>query len=279
MKINPCVKLVLASGLALSAHNNLLAADHAHLNAGAVGVEQNDKLIFNNAANYLMSSGYVKTLTHTNAGTYAGYYQGNVTLTALPQTAINAGPVPNAPAPGSFIRAQLVSVEGPADGVFAFWDSEATSPTISLVSGQTGTNSWVLSENDGSPGSDPYGHIHGRRFTATKPGIYTIGFRRIDGSTNGIGGGPIHTPSDVLKVYFQADVNMQFVEPDKDHSRVHFSAPLGSNWQLETTDSLEGKPAWVLVGTPITGDDLFHEMEHNVPVQGQRYYRIRAVTP
>lgn len=278
MKLNHSVNAALGLGLVLSAQANLLAADHGHLNAGAVGTKQNDKLIFDNAAEFVSSSGYVKTLTHTNAGTYANYYQGNVTLTALPQAPFNGGPAANAPALGSFIQVQLVSVEGPEGGFFGFWEAGATIPTISLPSGQTGTNMWRLSENDGSPGSDPYGHIHGRRLTATVPGIYTVGFKLFDTSTNGVGGGPIHTPSDVLRVYFQADVNILSIEPDVDHSHIRFSAPLGSNWQLEVSDFIGSQANWASVGPLIWGDDYFHEIEDDHPVQGQRYYRIKMVT-
>jgi hypothetical protein len=156
------------------------------LNAGAAGTKQNDKLIFDNGADFASSAGYVKTLTYTNGGSYAGYYQGNITLTALPQTPLNGGPAANAPAPGSFIQVQLVSVEGPADGAFGFWEAGATTPTINLSSGQIGTNIWRLTESDGSPGSDPY--------------------------------------------------------------------------------------------APVVGDDHFHEIEEDHPVQGQRYYRIKTIT-
>src|SRR5262245_2002143 len=161
MILNHVTKMALALGLVLSVQTFPRAADHGHLNAGAVGTKQNDKLIFDNAADFASTGGYVKTLIYTNASTYAGYYQGNITLTVLAQTPAHAGPVPNAPAPGSFIQAQLVSVEGPAAGVFSFWEAGAIAPTFGLTSGQSGTNMWPVSESDGSAGSDPYGHFHG----------------------------------------------------------------------------------------------------------------------
>ena len=270
------LKVALALGLVLTAQFNTFAADHGHLNAGAIGLKQGDKLTFDNGADFTSSSGYVKTLTYTNGATYAGYYQGNVTLTALPQTAANAGPVPNAPAPGSFIKVQLISVDGPPGGAFGFWETGATNPTVSLASGQTGTNMWALSQNDGSPGSDPYGHIHGRRQTVTKPGIYKVSFRLFDTSTNGVGGMPIHTPSDVITVCFQGGVNLQSLEPDVDHTHVRFSAPLGTNWQLQATSELGPNATWVNVGASAVGDDYFHEVEDDTPVQGNRFWRIKA---
>lgn len=275
------MKLALVLGLALSAHVNLSAADHGHLNARSVGTKQGDKLTFDNGADFSSNSGYVKTLTYTNGATYASYYQANITLTALAQTPLNAGPVPNAPSPGSLIQVQLVSVEGPAGGSFAFWDTGATKPTISLSSGETGTNMWRLTQNDGSPGADPYGHIHGRRFTATQPGIYTVGFKLFDTSTNGVNGGPIHTPSDVFKIYLQAGVNILSLEPDAEegHSHVRFSAPAGSNWQLEVSDAVGPQAKWSSVGAPIMGDDYFHEVEDEHPVEGERYYRVKSISP
>jgi hypothetical protein len=113
----------------------------------------------------------------------------------LAATAGYEGPVPGAPALGALIFAQIVSVEGPVGGAFAFWDTGATSPTISVPVGSANTNLHRISENDGSPGSDPYGHIHGQQLTATRPGLYTVAFRAFDLSTNGAGGGPIHLPS------------------------------------------------------------------------------------
>ena len=130
-----------------------------------MGTNQDAQLIFAALQN---DSDYVKTLTPSTSGTYAGYYNGNITLTALAATPAHLGPVSNAPALGSWIFAQLVYVDGPPGGAFAFWDTGATNPTISLLTGTTGTNTWLLSENGGLPGTDPYGHIHGRRFTANQ---------------------------------------------------------------------------------------------------------------
>lgn len=266
---------IIAMNLAMLAES-AFAQDHGHLNIGAVGTNQNDQLIFDNAAVFFTSIDYVKTLDYASSGTYAGYYQGNITLTVRAATVAHLGPEANAPALGSRIFAQLVSVDGPQGGAFAFWDTGATAPTLSLACGTTGTNTFRVSENDGSPGTDPFGHIHGRRFTATKPGIYTVGFSAFDFSTNGIGGGPIHTPSSVLKVYFQAGVNIKGIEPDVDHSRVTFGAKAGFVWQVEAADSLPAGTNWQSVGDAILGDDYFHEVEDDHAVESQRYYRVKG---
>ncbi len=268
--LSPLSVLTLTT-LSLSA----FAQDHGHLNVGALGTNQNDQLTFDNRNVFDTDTNYVKTLTLATSGTYTGYYQGNITLTVLAATTNFLGPVPNAPALGSRIFAQLVSVDGPTGGAFAFWDTGATTPTFSLNSGETGTNTWRLSENDGAPGTDPYGHIHGRRFTATKPGVYTVGFRAYDFSTNGTNGGPIQSPSEVIKVYFQAGDNIHFIEPDVDHTHVTFSARVGFTWELQAATTLH-PPDWQVISTPIIGDDYFHEVEDDYEVAGQRYYRVKG---
>ncbi|MGC3956618.1 MAG: hypothetical protein QM813_01175 [Verrucomicrobiota bacterium] len=225
-------------GLSLISSLVSQAQDHGHFNIGAISTAQNDPLIFANRDIFDTTTNYVKTLTFTNGGPYAGYYQGNITLTGLAATEAHAGPDDFAAALGTQIHAQLVAVAGPAGGAFAFWETGATSPTISLACGTTGTNTWRVSENDGSAGSDPYGHIHGRRFTATKPGIYTVSFRAFDFSTNGISGGPIHTPSDVVQVYFQAGVNIKSIALNADQTDITFSAPAGKAWVLDTSDNV-----------------------------------------
>ena len=224
------------------------------------------------------SFGYVKTLDLATSGTYLGYYAQNITLTALPTTAAHAGPDPQAPAPGSFIRARMACVEAPSGGRFAFWDTGATNPTISLVAGESATNTWALSQNDGSPGSDPYGHVHGRRFTATVPGVYKVTFQAIDTSTNGAGGGPIHTPSAELPVYFQAGVNVVEVEPDHEEGHVHvrFGGRLGYLWQVEASTDLGPSAIWLPAGNPVVGDDVFIETIHEGDPGVQRFYRVKG---
>ena len=281
MKTNTFVKLALALGLALSAQTTL-RAQHGHLNAGARGTQQNDQLTWANGADFVASStyvpSYVKTLEYTNAGKYAGYFQGGITPTALPATAANAGPDPAAPALGSVIKFNLTCLSGPPGGAFGFWDTGATNPSLSLMAGETSTNLWVLSQNDGSPGSDPYGHIHGRRFTATKPGIYKVGFQARDVSTNGTASGPIHAPSAVLPVYFQAGITIAEVEPDEEEGHVHvrFGAWAGFTWQVEATTYLGPQADWISAGNPVIGNDLFIEIIHDRPPGAQRFYRVRG---
>jgi hypothetical protein len=254
---------------------SVVAQDHGHLNIGAMGTNQNDQLIFENGGIFETGYGYVKTLIYTNAFRYAGYYQGNITLTGLAATPDHLGPVPNAAALGSQLYAQLVSVDGPTGGEFAFWESGATTPTVSLATGTTGTNLWRVSENDGSPGSDPYGHIHGRRFTATKPGIYTVGFRALDLSSNGAGSGPIHSPSDVLKVFFQADINMASVTRTGNVATVIFGGMANWDFTLQCSTNLSPKNWFDVGSTP--GADALQTITDSEATNAMRSYRVLMV--
>ncbi len=183
---------------------------HGHLNAGAVGQNQGDRLKFANGDAFAASSGYVKSLTYAETGRFAGFYEGGITPTALPTTTDNGGPVPDASAPGSFLMLGVVSVDGPTGGSFGIWEAESTTPTLSYSVGyDVAVPSGLLALSDsasgaGTPGGDPFGHLHGRRFTATEPGEYEVGFKLFDLSANGTGGGPIHTPSEVLTIRFSA---------------------------------------------------------------------------
>jgi hypothetical protein len=104
---------------------------------------------------------------------------------------------------------RLESVAGPAGGTFAFWEDGATTPTAGLAVGEMppAPLQWALTDLGGAPRSpteDPFGHIHGRQFTATTPGLYTVTFRLVDTSTFGPDGGPIHAESGLYSIEFLA---------------------------------------------------------------------------
>jgi hypothetical protein len=253
------------------------AQGHAHLNIGAVGTNQNDQLIFDNGADFATNSDYVKTLTFTNAGKYAGFYAGNITLTVLAATSGYGGPVANAPALGSHIKAQIVSIDGPPGGAFGFWDTNsASAPLISVLSGAIGTNRFDVSQTDGSPGVDPFGHIHGRQFTATKPGIYIVAFKAFDVSTNGEDGGPIHSDSETLKIYFQAGINIASIKKTDAEADIRFGTILDQTFYLESSDSIAAAN-WTMLNST-DGNDHFQVLSDTAG-GANRFYRIRATTP
>src|SRR6185436_11037972 len=190
-----------------------------HIYAGALGTNQNDKLYFSNGVLFdaTQTRYSFPQILRTN-GLNAGYYRGDViTFAALSGTIPNGGPIPGHAAFGSQLAVEVASVQGPAGGSFAFWEGDGESDlgviTFSVPVGTTnGSNHFVISENNGESGTDPYGHIHGREFTTSLPGTYIVGFRVIDISTNGVGGGAIQSPSDVLLVRFQAGLRIEGIQ-------------------------------------------------------------------
>ena len=260
-------------GIALSTIS--AGAQHGHLNAGALGTQQNDKLYFANGADFVDSSGYVKTLTFTNGGRFAGYYQGNITLTSLPATPEHAGPDPAAAAPGSFLQFNMALLAGPEGGSFGFWENGSTSPTLSLLAGQSNSTLFPVSEGDGSPGSDPFGHRHGRRFTATKAGVYKIAFQVVDTSTNGAGSGPIHAPSDPLPVYFQAGINIVSVTRTGLVSTIRYGSLMNNLHLLEYMTNVSNA-VWLPLDAPQSGTDHFLEVQDRAATNTHKFYRINS---
>jgi hypothetical protein len=252
------------------------AQDHGHLNVGAVAQVARAKLTFDNGPDF--TGDYVKTLTYTNAGKFANLYHGNITLTALHATDPFGEATPGAPAPGAFIVAEIVSVLGPEGGAFQFWETNSTTtPAASISTGTTNsTFRFELSDallGAGEPGADPFGHIHGRRFTVTRPGLYTVGFRAYDVSKNGPSGGPIHTPSDVTEIHFQGDVGVTKVQPDTGGVRITFGAMAGYAWQLEAKESLS-ETRWTPIPAPVIGTDKLVEMNDERAAGFSRFYRV-----
>ena len=75
-------------------------------------------------------------------------------------------------------RVEIVSVNGPSGGSFAFWEAGATSPTWSRPTGWSGNGQVFPVILDGD------NHVHGRAFTMDRPGTYTVTFRVVDASGN-----------------------------------------------------------------------------------------------
>ncbi len=116
---------------------------------------------------------------------------------------------PNHAHTGALIAAEITSVRGPAGANFGFWDQDhsffSDTPSVSFPTHQpTGNHRFVISDGIDDVNDDPAGHIHGRSWTADKPGDYEIGIRLVDISTSGPGGGPWHPPSQIHVYHFSA---------------------------------------------------------------------------
>ena len=122
------------------------------------------------------------------------------------------------------------------------------------------------------------GHIHGQRFTATRPGFYTVGFRFVDASTNGAAGGPIHTPSDVFEVYFQGGVSIASLDQTGGVTTVTVGTVFGRSFQLEYNIDLANVTGWMPIGFPASGTDHLLSLRDTNAVDSRRFYRV-AISP
>lgn len=259
-------------------------AQHRHINAGAESQIPGSPLVFVNAGLFAPDSGLLIHLTATNTTDHGLIYKGggDVTFTSLPATADNGGPDAHAALPGTRIEAVMVSLTGPEGGALSFWDSfdgffEATEMTSTLRVGTTnGSQRFALSENDGSVGADPYGHIHGRKFSVDLPGRYTLGLRLVDASTNGHGGTPMHAPSDVAYFQFQAGLTLGPPRRFDGGIAFNFGSESGRTYVLETSGSVRPGAAWTTVGGPVAGTGGVVRIEVPSTPTDTAFFRLRA---
>ena len=261
-----------------------LRAD-THIYVGSAGLNPGDPLAITVASLFDTNSGYrLPMLLRTN-GLNAGYHRGDaLTFTALSATDLGTGQLAGRALLGSRLAMQLVSVEGPEGGEVQFWEGDGDNPgnqvtfrvPVGLVGG---THAFLISENDGAPGADPYGHIHGREFTTSVPGLYAVGFRAIDVSTNGPGGGPLHAPSAPMVMYFQAGPTIESIERTGAVTRIRFRGAPGVTNVLEAAARPESG-SWVRVAGPLRGNSTLQTLSHtNLSAEAQVYRLHLLNTP
>jgi len=261
-------------------------AQHIHIAAGAESGLPGSKLFFSNGFLYDVNSygGVTPACVYMSANDpfYPGLYQSSATFTALPATMWTGGPTPYAAEQGAHIEMTFLSVEGPKGGGISLWveNEEGTSKTLmfTMPSGTFGATHRInLSEGVDFPEYDPFGHIHGRRFTASKPGLYTVGVQLVDTSAFGLGGGPLHSPSDTNYFYFQAGLHINEMVKTNSTVSVRFGAQAFNNYYLDVATNLPAatwEPIDIIVGG--NHSDLHWMSDHNA-TNNSRFYRIREV--
>ncbi len=221
---------------------------------GAVDQTNAAPLCFLNAVECVTNSLSVVNLRYTNAGPWAQQYESAITLIAVPATVPNGGPVAGHAALGSRLALQLVSLAGPAEGTLRLWEAGQSQPCLSLSVGTAeGTNCVVLSQNEGEPGADPYGCIEGRHLTIDLPGLYCLGFRLLDLSTNGLAGDPIHPASPVYHVYLQAGLAIHALARQGVAATALFGGDAAKTFYLERSPAPGPAATWQTVAGPLTG--------------------------
>jgi len=280
-----------------------LAHAHYHCNIAALQQVPGTPLYFANGGAFVTNSGFVLTLnldtfpdTSSNPATssdptYAGYYittdVNGLTFTAADSDpGLNFNPI----SPGVQVCVRFVSVSGPPGGSFGVWDvanffvggdynedgNDSTMLTYDLLVGLTnGTNFIQISENDGSPGADPFGHIHGRQFSATKPGLYVVNVQAFDNSQNGTNGGPVQTPTALLPIYFQAGSQISALALSDNQVVISFPAQLGTDYYLQASSNVANTNNWQTISGPVSGNDAFQILTDTNWNAAQRFYRLK----
>jgi hypothetical protein len=188
---------------------------------------------------------------------------------------------------GAYLWLEITAVSGPAGGHLGFWNENASfffdAPSVSFATGQpTGNYRLVLSEGIDEVTEDPFGHIHGRSWTADKAGDYYLSVRLVDLSTTGPGGGPWHTPSQTYVYHFKAGPDFQPTGQVVGNSYVlTWASQMGiSNtqtgmvFQVERSTTLAAN-SWQNVGTVTgtTADTVI--FTDNSPPAGRAFYRLK----
>jgi hypothetical protein len=287
MKTVFCVLLAIL-GLCVSAIP--VHAQHIHIYAGAVEQTPGTPLFFQNADVWDTNSygGYAESpacmyLESNIPNLYPGLYQTATTFVSLPATIDNGGPSVYAASFGTYIELRFVSLQGPAGGVLTVW-SEVDGPQNPAVlfripAGTAGgTNRYNLSEGDpNDPDADPYGHIHGRRFTLNKPGLYILGLQLLDTSSNGLGGGPVQTPSAITCFYLQAGLFLSDFSRSNNITTARFGLPGFTNYLFQASPSLNGTN-WVTIGNIGGSDHSELRWVTDTNNAQTRFYRLRRAT-
>jgi hypothetical protein len=85
------------------------------------------------------------------------------------------------------------------------------------------------------------------------------------------------TPSDPIKVYFQAGINIASIVRTNSTNLITFGSVLNSTFYLEANDDL-GTKEWLPLGS-VPGNDLLQSLSDTAaPAHGERFYRIRVTT-
>jgi hypothetical protein len=286
VKFSQCPHLVALAATLVTAAN--LAAQHVHVNAGALSTTGGSPLYFVNGDAFVTNSGWVFTSVLRTNGPAIGLFDAGVTFTSVFGDGSDGPPA----AAGAQVALVVKGLTGPEGGSWSFWESldgacdePGESITFSLNPGETnGTNLFVLSQNSGAPGEDPYGHCHGRVFTMNKEGLYRVTFQLVDVSRNGPGGGPIHSPSQLYQMYFQAGVTISELRHDGDTVTATFATQRSNLarqyfYHLEANPVLDDPTQWTTVAGPVRGESNLQVLSENVaPSSSPRYYRLRVVT-
>jgi len=170
------------------------------------------------------------------------------------------------PADGADSRIEVVSISGPQNATFSFWEAGATTSTWTRSTGwnsnQSSAPSFLVVQ-----GGDT--HIHGRAFSADKPGIYLVTFRAVDG--NGI-----YSPSADKTITFNAQQPPQLsISVASGNATLTFTGLNGLTYDLQVcTDLALGIWTNVEPHTRLNGDGSVSTMIDAMVGRTKAFYRL-----
>jgi len=187
---------------------------------------------------------------------------------------------------GSWIWMEILAVDGPPGASFGFWEAGrstvADTPTKSFPTGaSTGNFRFRISEGIDDPGEDPQGHIHGRAWTADRPGIYQITMRLIDLGTSGPGGGPWHAPGAPFVFRFEAGPDFQPAISRSNGtttltwpSRMGIWEPFQTGMTFRVLRSADPSGGWTSIGSVTGTTAATASFTDPSPLPGRAFYRL-----
>jgi hypothetical protein len=245
---------------------------------GAVAQTNSAPLCFINSGQFIINSLAVVNMQYTNAGTCAPQYERCVPMMAVPATLSCGGPATNAASVGSRLELEFVSLTGPPQANLSVWESGQAQPCLSLATGEVaGTNRIVVSQTQAAPTADPYGCVPGRLLAVSRPGLYCLGFRVVDTSTNGPGGVPIHTPSPLYYVYLQAGLTIASLSRQADSVAALFGGEPAKTFCLERSPTLGPSASWQTVAGPLAGTNRLQTLTDPTATGTRNFFRLRGL--
>jgi hypothetical protein len=263
-----------------------LRAQLLTVDCGAVSTNAGAKLKFVNGSTYAASSGYVQPLTYqrisSRFGTNIVYCSTNLSFQAL---SAKTNPA-TAAAFGSYLACQVMSVSGPAGGVFSFWEQGAgwstyDFPVNEIYSSDKKITLGNCETGAGRPDGDPFGNIRGRRFVVNKPGDYFVTFKLVDTSANHptLAKTPIQAPSDTLTIKFSTKIDLGIMQFGNTNGVATLVYKPGFLTNLFVESSTNSTGPWTPIAGPFTNTPaLTTNLFTTDPSMPAVFYRLHGVT-
>jgi len=247
---------------------------------GAVGDGNASALAMLNADAFTTKSGYAANMAELNGGSQTSQFGCEIPMIVQPATESHGGPEPGHAALGACLELEILSLDGPVGGRLSFWEPGQQQPSFEIAAGRVNGGLRIrLSDNDATPGADPYGRNEENRFIADRAGLYRLGFRVVDVSANGPNGEPLHTASEVYHVYLQAGLTADSIVREGTAAITTFVGTPNANFYLERTAGFEGAGAWQTVAGPLRGMGRLQKLVDLNADGARHFYRLRTSVP